>query len=68
MTKGRAEYETRMNRVLAHIDSHLDQALNTDSLADVAHFSLYHFHRLFTAWTGETLGEYLRAGELKWRR
>lgn len=60
MAKDRAEYETRMSRVLAHIDSHIDQALNTESLANVAHFSPYHFHRLFTAWTGETLGEYLR--------
>ncbi|MGH8183032.1 MAG: AraC family transcriptional regulator [Rhodanobacteraceae bacterium] len=49
-----------MNRVLAHIDNHLDQPLSTDSLAEVAHFSPYHFHRLFSAWTGEPLGEYLR--------
>jgi AraC family transcriptional regulator len=26
----------------------------------VAHFSPYHFHRLFSAWMGETLGDYLR--------
>lgn len=49
-----------MNRVLAHIDSHLDQSLSTESLANVAHFSPYHFHRLFAAWIGETLGDYLR--------
>lgn len=60
MPKGRAEYETRMNRVLSHIDNHLDQPLTTDFLAGVAHFSAYHFHRLFSAWTGETIGEYVR--------
>ncbi len=26
----------------------------------MAHFSPFHFHRLFAAWTGETLGDYLR--------
>jgi AraC family transcriptional regulator len=26
----------------------------------VAHFSPFHFHRLFAAWMGETLGDYLR--------
>jgi hypothetical protein len=27
--------------------------------ARVAHFSAFHFHRLFFSWTGETLGVYL---------
>jgi AraC family transcriptional regulator len=31
-----------------------------DELAAVANFSPFHFHRLFTAWCGETLGDYLR--------
>lgn len=56
----RAEYDQRMHRVLKHIDAHLDQPLDLASLADVAHFSPFHFHRLFTAWVGETLGDYLR--------
>src|SRR4029077_10630598 len=29
-------------------------------LAEVAHFSPFHFHRLFAAWMGATLGDYLR--------
>ena len=56
----RAEYRSRMHRVLAHIDAHLDEPLDLASLAGVAHFSPFHFHRLFAAWTGETLGDYLR--------
>jgi AraC family transcriptional regulator len=56
----RAEYAQRMHRVLAHIDQHLDRALSLPELAEVAHFSPFHFHRLFAAWMGETLGEYLR--------
>ena len=49
-----------MHRVIAHIDRHLDQPLDLHTLADVAHFSPFHFHRIFAAWMGETLGDYLR--------
>jgi AraC family transcriptional regulator len=56
----RAEYARRIHRVLAHIDQHIDQPLELTELAQVAHFSPYHFHRLFAAWVGETLGDYLR--------
>jgi AraC family transcriptional regulator len=56
----RIEYERRMHRVIEVIDRRLDQPLDLASLAEVAHFSPYHFHRLFAAWTGETLGDYLR--------
>lgn len=56
----RAEYERRMHRVIEAIDRRLDQPLDLASLAAVAHFSPYHFHRVFAAWMGETLGDYLR--------
>src|ERR1700757_3053830 len=58
--KSRDVYVDRMHRVTEHIDQHLDQYLDLETLADVAHFSPYHFHRLFSAWMGETLGDYLR--------
>jgi AraC family transcriptional regulator len=56
----RSEYESRMHRVLAYIDQHLEQPISLVSLAEVAHFSPFHFHRLFSAWMGETFGDYLR--------
>ena len=49
-----------MHRVLAYIDQQLDQPLELATLAEVAHFSPFHFHRLFSAWMGETLGDYVR--------
>lgn len=49
-----------MHRVVGHIDEHLDEPLELDRLAAVAAFSPYHFHRLFAAWMGETLGDYVR--------
>ena len=61
----RSEYAARMHRVLEYIDRGLDQQLELDSLARVANFSPFHFHRLFTAWFGETLGEYVRRRRLE---
>jgi AraC family transcriptional regulator len=58
--KSRDVYVDRMHRVTQHIDQHLDQYLDLETLAEVAHFSPFHFHRLFSAWMGETLGAYLR--------
>jgi AraC family transcriptional regulator len=48
-----------MHKVVEHIDRHLDQPLTVEALASVAHFSPFHFHRLFSAWMGETFGDYL---------
>lgn len=61
----RSEYEWRMHKVLTHIDNHLDEPLDLAELADVAHFSAFHFHRLFAAWAGETLGDYIRRRRLE---
>jgi len=54
-----------MHRVVEHIDRHLDEPLDLETLAGVANFSSFHFHRLFSAWMGETLGEYLRRRRLE---
>ncbi|WP_219909733.1 AraC family transcriptional regulator [Pseudoduganella armeniaca] len=61
----RDEYARRMTRVLNYIDAHLDQPLELAQLADVANFSRFHFHRIFHAWMGETLGDYLRRRRLE---
>jgi AraC family transcriptional regulator len=61
----RSEYVARMHRVLEYIDRRLDQPLELDALAKVANFSSFHFHRLFTAWMGETLGDYVRRRRLE---
>ena len=55
----RADYEGRINRVIDHIEAHIDEPLRLDDLARVACFSRFHFHRLFTAMTGETLGQFV---------
>jgi len=61
----RSEYETRIHRVLACIDEHLEQPLDLVCLAEVACFSSFHFHRLFAAWMGETFGGVLRRRQVE---
>jgi AraC family transcriptional regulator len=56
----RAEYIARINRVIDHLDAHLDEPLSLDRLAEVAHFSPYHFHRIFHAMVGETLNRFIQ--------
>ena len=52
-------YRGRMNRIFAYIDQHLDSDLSLDAVADVACFSPFHFHRIFSSITGETLNDYV---------
>ena len=54
-----------MHAVVEYIDRHLDQKLDLAVLAGVAHFSPFHFHRLFHALMGEALGDYLRRRRLE---
>ncbi len=61
----RAEYARRINRVLNYIDAHIDEPLDGAHLADIANFSRFHFHRIFAAWMGETLGSYAQRRRLE---
>src|SRR5215471_17383987 len=51
----RLEYEARVNRVIDHIREHLADEMSLASLARIAAFSPFHFHRVFRSLTGETL-------------
>ncbi len=53
-------YKERILRVLVHIQGRLDEALCLEELAAVAHFSPYHFHRIFRGMVGESLMEHVR--------
>ena len=54
-----------MHAVIEYIDRNLDQELDLGALANVAHFSAFHFHRLFKALNGEALGDYVRRRRLE---
>ncbi len=62
---GTAAPNRRMNAVLDHIDRHLDAPLDLAVLAEVAHYSPFHFHRLFAAWLGESAAAYVTRRRLE---
>ena len=65
MTTTTTHYLARMRAVLAHIDTHLDESLDVEQLAEVAAFSKYHFHRQFTLLFGMNVGRYVQLLRLK---
>jgi AraC family transcriptional regulator len=56
--------EQRILRVIAHIHDNLDGDLDLDTLADIAALSRFHFHRVYTAITGETVAATIRRNRL----
>lgn len=54
------DYSRRIQRVIQYMGEHLDRDLDLASLAEVAHLSPYHFHRIYAGMTGETAAESLR--------
>ncbi|MBZ9979347.1 GyrI-like domain-containing protein [Mesorhizobium sp. BR-1-1-10] len=58
-------YHARMQRVLDHIDQHLNGNLDLDALSGIAAFSKYHFHRQFTATFGLSVHRYVQLARMK---
>ncbi|CDX49879.1 putative Transcriptional regulatory protein, AraC/XylS family with a AraC_E_bind domain [Mesorhizobium plurifarium] len=58
-------HHARMQRVLDHIDRHLDDDLDLDALSGVAAYSKYHFHRQFTATFGLSVHRYVQLARMK---
>jgi DNA gyrase inhibitor GyrI/AraC-like DNA-binding protein len=53
-------YQQRVNRVIDYIKDHLTEPLPIAQLARLAHFSPFHFHRLFRSLVGEPLHGFIR--------
>jgi AraC family transcriptional regulator len=53
--KAHGEYARRIDRVIDYIRANLDRTVSLDELAGVACFSAFHFHRIFSVMTGETV-------------
>src|SRR4051812_30686566 len=58
MDEPRAIYTARIDRVTAYLLANLDQSHSLDELAKVACLSPFHFHRIFGAFTGETVSSF----------
>ncbi len=49
------DYQDRLSRVTAYIHDHLAENLSLERLAEVAHLSPYHWHRIYHALNGGAL-------------
>jgi len=58
------DYYERIERAVDFMEEHLKEKLTIGMIAEKAFFSKYHFIRVFTAMTGETVGSYLRKRRL----
>src|SRR5262250_3066035 len=59
------DYHARMQRVLDHIDRHLDDDLHLETLSSIAAYSKFHFHRQFTATFGLSVHRYVQLARMK---
>ena len=64
-TASQVEYVHRLDRVIDHIQRHPDGDLSLAALAQIAHFSPFHFHRIFRAHTGQTLQRFVAQSRLR---
>jgi len=53
------EYISRINRVMDYIEDNISEEFTLDRLSSVANFSRFHFHRIFTSITGESLFQFI---------
>src|SRR5678815_4053053 len=53
------EYSETIEDVMLYIRTHIHEPLNREVLAEVAGFSVPHFHRVFTAQVGESAVSYV---------
>src|SRR5215470_14455260 len=54
------DYQSRILKVLVHIQKSLDSPVSLEELAAIAHFSPCHFHRIFRGMVGESVKEHVR--------
>ncbi len=59
MNKYQKEYIFRINKVLDYIEQNLEKPLSIETISEVACFSPYHFHRIFSVFVGEPLKTYI---------
>ncbi len=58
-------YQQRLEKVVDFIGQGLDEEISLNRLSDTFCISTFHFHRLFTAFTGLSLHQYIRWLRLK---
>ncbi len=58
-------YIEKIHKVIDYISENTNKQISVKELADLAGFSQYHFHRIFTAYTGEPLSSFVKRVRLE---
>lgn len=58
-------HQQKLGRVINYIQSNLDKTVSTETLSKIAHISVFHFHRIFLADFGITVGQYVKLSKFK---
>lgn len=53
------EYQKQMNIIIEYINNHLHESIDLSKLAEISHFSPFHFHRITRAFMEEPIGAYM---------
>jgi len=59
-TNKRQDYVVKLESVFEYIDSHLTEELTLEKLAKVAHYSKFHFERIFKVFTSMSFNQFLK--------
>src|SRR5512133_2556470 len=65
MLDSRSIYKARVDAAIMFITEHLAEDLSLEDIAEAAHFSSFHFHRIFSAMVGETPQQFLNRVRLE---
>jgi len=55
------DYTAQVQKAINYVETRLHKAIDLEDLADVANFSMFHFHRMFLTITGLTPKAYIRS-------
>ncbi len=64
-TQRTQDYSESIHNAQQYIYEHISEPLNRKVLAAIVGFSVPHFHRIFTAYTGENIAGYVRRVRLE---
>lgn len=53
-----------IEKILYYVDEHLDESITFEYLAEKFNYSAFHFHRIFSAVTGQSITDYLKKRRL----
>ncbi|MBY6033326.1 AraC family transcriptional regulator [Marinobacter daepoensis] len=58
-------YKARIENVIRYIEANLHTRLTLTDIAEISHFSPYHFHRIFSGIMGETVNDFIARRRLE---